>query len=120
MDGERISLRLEREDLELIDEFIEESNDISNRSQLTRIAIRSYIEGVSPRSSQGAETRICIDVPRPALGLIKRQVRVGMYRSVAEAIEDCVRDHFISSEYLEELKKRALEEELGTLNTVFD
>lgn len=120
MDGERITLRLEREDLELIDRFIKESEEIDNRSQLARVAIRSYIEGVSSRPSQGAENRITIVVPRPAMGPIQRFVRDGVYKSMTEAIEGCVRDHFITKEYLETLKKRALEEELDTVSLVSD
>jgi metal-responsive CopG/Arc/MetJ family transcriptional regulator len=75
MDGERISLRLEREDLEFIDRFIEGSEEISNRSQLARIAIRSYIEGVSSQPSQGADNRISIIVPRPAIQIDGRSHR---------------------------------------------
>ena len=120
MDDERISLRLEREDLELIDRFIEESEEISNRSQLARIAIRSYIEGVSSKPSQGTENRISIVVPRPAMGTIKHYVRDGVYKSMVEAVESCVREHFITKEYMETLKKRALEEELSTLSVISD
>jgi len=120
MEGERITLRLESEDLELIDRFIIESDEISNRSQLARIAIRSFIEGASSQPSQGAKSRISVEVPRPALGAIKGFVRDGIYKSVAEAIESCVRDRYISTEYQDKLIRKALKQELETINMVSD
>ncbi len=44
MDGERISLRLEPEDLVLLDAFIEKHPEYSNRSNFARVAFRSFIE----------------------------------------------------------------------------
>jgi len=120
MDGERISLRLEKEDLELIDEFIDMTPDIGNRSQLARIAIRSYIEGASSRPIPGADTRITVEVPRAAMRAIGVMVRDGIYKSVADAIEDSVRDAFITKEYAEEVKQRAFREHMETLQKVSD
>jgi Arc/MetJ-type ribon-helix-helix transcriptional regulator len=120
MDGERITLRLESEDLELIDRFIDESEEISNRSQLARIAIRSYIGGIKAPPSSGADNGIIVDVPRPALSAIHTFVRDGVYRSVAEAIESCVRDRYITEEYQKRLTNEALNRELGTVKMVSD
>jgi len=120
MDGERITLRLETEDLDLIDRFIDESEEISNRSQLARIAIRSYIEGVSSRPSSGADNRISVDVPRPALRAITGFVREGVYKSVADAIESCVRDRYISKEYRDRLMNRVLDEDLEIAHLISD
>jgi Arc/MetJ-type ribon-helix-helix transcriptional regulator len=120
MDGERITLRLGAEELDLIDRFIDESDEISNRSQLARIAIRSYIEGVSSRPSTGADNRISVEVPRPALSAMRGLVRDGIYKSVAEAIESSVRDQYITKEYRQRLLNKALDEELETVKMVSD
>lgn len=120
MDGERISLRLEKDDLRLIDEFIEMSPEISNRSQLARVAIRSYIDGLKSRTSPGASNKITIEVPRAAMRTIEVMVRDGIYKTPVDAIEDCIRDAFITKEYIEEVKKKALHEHMETLHKVCD
>ena len=120
MDGERISLRLEKEDLELIDEFIEMTPEVANRSHLARIAIRAYIEGANTRPVSGADNMITIEVPRAALRAIDVMVRDGIYKTMADAIEDCVRDSFITKEYAEEVKRRSFQEHMETLQKVSD
>lgn len=109
MDGERISLRLEKEDLELIDEFIRAHPEVSNRSQLARLAIRSFIEG-STHSRQGAEQDlVTVDLPRAARRSIEAWVMAGVYKSVADAIERCVSDKFISEEFRQKVEKRIVD-----------
>ncbi|MFP4171097.1 MAG: hypothetical protein ACLFUV_08800 [Methanomassiliicoccales archaeon] len=120
MDGERITLRLEGDDIDIIDRYIDESADISNRSQLARRAIRSYISGTSSHVSPGSDNTISIEVPGAAKGAIEAMVRSGIYKSMGEAIEDCVRKQFITEEYIEEVKRRAFEESKEILHKVSD
>jgi len=42
-ENERITLRLEKENLELIDAFLKGSTSHGNRSQLVRDAVQAYI-----------------------------------------------------------------------------
>ena len=52
MDGERITLRLTSKELEMMDDFIVESERFDNRSQLTREAIRLYVIGGAERDDR--------------------------------------------------------------------
>ena len=45
-DNERITLRLEKENLELIDGFLKENKSYDSRSQLVRDAVQSFIQGL--------------------------------------------------------------------------
>jgi Arc/MetJ-type ribon-helix-helix transcriptional regulator len=113
MDGERISLRLEPEDLELLDAFIERHPEYSNRSNFARVAIRSFIE-----QSEGAQTVIgtknptkknvlSVEVPRMVHETIMDSVRAGMYNSPEEAVVECLRKQYIKTEETLEAIKRA-------------
>jgi len=121
MDGERISLRLGCEELELIDRFIEEHPEFSNRSQLARIAVRSFIESKSEPEPPGTRSnRVVVEIPKLALEVIEGMTRAGIYNSVGGAIEDCVRKEFVSKEYLEEVKRKIFEVGRETLEVVHD
>ncbi|MEM0449498.1 MAG: hypothetical protein QW520_06740 [Methanomassiliicoccales archaeon] len=115
MDGERITLRLEPEDLELIDEFVEKRPEFSNRSHLARVAIRTFIEGASGTPvSEERGARITVEMPKAVLHVLNAMVKEGYYNSIADAIEETVRKEFISKEHLEDAKKRALEARKNT------
>jgi len=108
VEGERISLRLDAEDLNLIDDFIAKSNEFSNRSQLARTAVRAYIE-MREGGSEGANrpNEIVVQLPPMVLETIKTLVAQGMYTSVSEAVADGARHHFLHEEHVEEMKKEA-------------
>lgn len=105
MEGERISLRLEGEDLELIDEFVEEHPEFSNRSQLARKALRAFIErdgGTRVRGSGKGE--MVIMVPPAVRSIMDGMVEEGYYSSVEEIVVECLRKEFISRESFEKVK----------------
>jgi Arc/MetJ-type ribon-helix-helix transcriptional regulator len=120
MDGERISLRLGKEELELLDRFIEEHPDFSNRSQLARVALHSFIEAKGTQVSESNAKEIPVKIPRAALGIIEGMVRAGIYNSVGGAVEDCVRKEFVPKEYLEDVKRKIFETKRETLEVVPD
>jgi Arc/MetJ-type ribon-helix-helix transcriptional regulator len=108
-EGERITIRLDAEDLKLIDDFIVSSNEFSNRSQLARAAVRAYIE-LRAGGSEGTNARpneIVVLVPPLVLETVKQLVSEGVYSSVSEAIADSARHEFLHREHVEELKKDA-------------
>ena len=111
MDGERITLRLEPEILELIDDFVEKRPEFSNRSHLARVALRAFIEGAhkTPMSEETGN-RVTIEVPTALLHVMRTMVKEeGLYNSVDDVIMETLRKEFVSKQYLEEAKKRALE-----------
>jgi Arc/MetJ-type ribon-helix-helix transcriptional regulator len=116
MDGERITLRLEPEDLELLDDFVRKRPEFSNRSQLARVAIRAFIDGAQGSPvSEDKTNRISVELPKAALHVIKGMIREGIYTTPEEAIKDAVRKEFLPKEHLDEAKKRALEVRKNTL-----
>ena len=101
-DGERITLRLEQEDLVLIDEYIEDHPEFSSRSHLARIAIRSMIEGdagaeEAVESSQ-KKNLITVEIPRAIFEIMEDTIERGEYTSFQTAIEELVRERFLSRE----------------------
>jgi len=85
----RITLRLERDNLALIDEFLEAHPDFRNRSQLCRKAVQSFIENVT----QGGNS-VTIEIPVRILEAIDHLVSDGYFNDRAEAIVQAVREHF--------------------------
>lgn len=111
MENERITIRLDLEDLKLLDEFIAESKEFSNRSQLARAAIRAYVEA----KSAGADgtigkkpNEVVVTLPPLVLDMIAHLVAEGVYSTISEAVADCTRDKFLHAEHVESIKKDAM------------
>jgi Arc/MetJ-type ribon-helix-helix transcriptional regulator len=101
-DGERITLRLEQEDLTLIDEYIEKHREYSSRSHLARIAIRSMIEG-DTGAEEAAEpslkrNTIIVEIPRAIFEIMEDNIERGEYTNHQAIIEAAVRERFLSKE----------------------
>jgi Arc/MetJ-type ribon-helix-helix transcriptional regulator len=101
-DGERITLRLEQDDLTLIDEYIEKHREYSSRSHLARIAIRAMIErdaeaeeAVEPSQKK---TIIKVEIPRAVFDIMVDNIERGEYSSHQTIIEELVRERFLSRE----------------------
>lgn len=105
-ENERISLRLGPEELRLIDEFIAENSEFSNRSQLARAAIRAYIENrCGGTEEKRAPNEILVTLPPLILETIKHMIDQGLYSDISEAVADCTRHQFLHEDRLEELKR---------------
>ena len=87
--GERISLRLEKENLDLIDQFLKQNPTFGNRSKLCRDAVQAFIETVT----QGGNT-VTIRIPRHYLELIDHFVTDGLFLNREHAIVKAVEDLF--------------------------
>lgn len=107
IENERISLRLDLEDLKLIDQFIAESNEFSNRSQLARAAIRAYIENRYGDVAERAPNQVLVTLPPLVQDTIGHLIEQGVYSSISEAVADCTRHEFLHGEHLDELKHDA-------------
>jgi Arc/MetJ-type ribon-helix-helix transcriptional regulator len=105
MEGERISLRLEGEDLELIDDFIDGHPEISNRSQLARIALRAFIErDGGSRVEISGKGEMVIKVPPAVRSIMEGMVEEGYYNSAEDIVLECLRKEFVSRDNLEKVK----------------
>ncbi|HUU07395.1 MAG TPA: ribbon-helix-helix domain-containing protein [Thermoplasmata archaeon] len=112
LENERITLRLDADELRLMDEFIVSSREFSNRSQLARTAISIYIE-----SRAGGEegtiikaNEVVVQLPPLVLDTIAHLVAEGMYSNISEAVADCARHQFIHEEHVESIKKDAVQQ----------
>ena len=103
-DDGRITLRLEKDNLEAIDEFLASHPDFRNRSQLCRDAVQSFIEN----RTQGGNA-VSVQVPKRVLEAIDHLVSDGYYNDREDAIVQALREHF-TAEKLKEFQ--ATKEEL--------
>ena len=88
-ENERITLRLEKENLELIDGFLKENKSYDSRSQLVRDAVQSFIQ-----SLRGEGNTVSIHVPKYYLDLIDRLVSDGYFLSREHAIVRSIEEWF--------------------------
>jgi Arc/MetJ-type ribon-helix-helix transcriptional regulator len=88
-ENERITLRLEKENLELIDAFLKENTSHGNRSQLVREAVQAYIQTIR----EGGD-RVTIRIPRYYLDLIDRLVADGYLLNREHAIVRSIEEWF--------------------------
>lgn len=88
-ENERITLRLEKENLELIDHFLAVNPIYKNRSQLCRDAVQSFIESVT----MGGNT-VQLRVPRRYLELIDHLVADGYFLSREHAVVRAIEEWF--------------------------
>ena len=88
-ENERITLRLEKENLELIDAFLKQNTSHGNRSQLVREAVQAYIQTIR----DGGDS-ITIRIPRYYLDLIDRLVADGYFLSREHAVVRSIEEWF--------------------------
>lgn len=91
VDGERISLRLEPEDLELIDDFVDQHPEFSNRSHLARMAIRAFIEKDGVAISKPSDNnRVTVTLSGRQKNVLEQLVTQGDVVSMEYAIQDAI------------------------------
>src|SRR2546427_4259164 len=88
-ENERTTLRLEKETLELIDEFLKASTSHGSRSQRGRDAVQTYIQTIR----EGGDT-VKIRIPRYYLELIDRLVADGYFLSREHAVVRSIEEWF--------------------------
>ncbi len=88
-ENERITLRLEKENLELIDAFLQANASFGNRSKLVREAVQAYIQTIR----EGGDT-VTVRIPRYYLDLIDRLVADGYFLNREHAIVRSIEEWF--------------------------
>ncbi len=95
-ESDRITLRLERENLEKIDAFLEENREFGSRSQLCRIALQQFLDQ-SRRTSDGINLRI----PRVLMDYIDALVNEGYFLNREHAVLRSIEAYFSRDRMLE-------------------
>ena len=97
MDGERISLRLEPEDLELIDQFVGQHPEYSNRSHLARMALRAFIEKDGAKvSAPTSANRVTVTLPPRLKNVIDQLISDGEVSDWNYVIERALQDIYMA------------------------
>jgi Arc/MetJ-type ribon-helix-helix transcriptional regulator len=102
---DRITLRLQKENVDAIDSFLKDNEEFRSRSELCRIALDKYISDKrEEREPKGRVVRIM--VPTRFFELMDRLVDDGYYTSVESIINKLILDHFTPERMksLDELK----------------
>lgn len=113
LENERITLRLDSDILRLMDEFVIESREFSNRSQLARAAVSAYIEAKTMGAEEGSSrgpNEVVVQLPPLVLDTIAYLVGEGIYSTMSEALADCARHQFLHEEHVEAAKKDAVQQ----------
>lgn len=97
-ENERITLRLEKENLELIDGFLSDNKSWTNRSQLVRDAVQSFI-----RSVREGGNIVTVRIPRYFLDLMDHLVANGYFLDREHAVVRAVEGWF-SAERVKEIQ----------------
>jgi Arc/MetJ-type ribon-helix-helix transcriptional regulator len=115
-DNERITLRLEKENLELIDSFLKENKSYDSRSQLVRDAVQSFIQ-----SLRGEGNTVSLHVPKYYLELIDRLVADGYFLSREHAIVRSIEEWF-TRERVKEIQdhRKEIDKTTGKVVSVSD
>jgi len=104
IENERITLRLGPEELRMIDEFITEREEFDNRSQVTRAAIKAFIENRCMKEESRAPNEVLVTLPQLVLETIKHLMEQGVYSTISEAVADCARHEFLHNDKMSQLK----------------
>ena len=115
-ENERITLRLEKENLELIDVFLKENKSYDSRSQLVRDAVQSFIQ-----SLRGEGNTVSLHVPKYYLELIDRLVADGYFLSREHAIVRSIEEWF-TRERVKEIQdhRKEIDKTTGKVVSVTD
>ncbi|OPY31992.1 MAG: hypothetical protein A4E32_01600 [Methanomassiliicoccales archaeon PtaU1.Bin124] len=97
VDGERISLRLEPEDLELIDSFVEQHPEFSNRSHLARMALRAFIEKDGAKvSAPSSGNRVTVALAPRLKNVIDQLIDEGELLDWNSVVQDALQRIYMS------------------------
>ncbi len=102
-ENDRITLRLERENLAKIDAFIAANPQFGSRSHLCRIALQSFLEG-----REESEGGVRLKVPRVLMEYIDSLVDEGYFLDREHAVLRAVESYF-SREKLKEINEHRKE-----------
>jgi len=95
--NERVTLRLEKDNLDRMDSFLQKSKDFSNRSQFLRVAVEAFID-----RTEKTQEEITVKIPAKYLGYIDVLIKDGYFLSREYAVLRCI-EEFLSPENVKRL-----------------
>ncbi|GEM_PF-5681136 len=102
---EKITIRISREDLDSIDEFLERNHRYGSRSEFFRKLASDFVSNSNRHLVHLSDT-VCIKIPRSINNLLSAAVEKGIFNSVSESISIILNDLDSNRELLALIKKR--------------
>ena len=90
--GERITIRLPGKDLRIIDSFLEEEEEFTNRSELLRVASKELIDRLIAHK-KGRSEETYVPVSSDQVVAIDYLIRKGRFKSRDDALFEILRDY---------------------------
>jgi metal-responsive CopG/Arc/MetJ family transcriptional regulator len=87
--NERVTLRLEKDNLDRMDSFLKETKEFSNRSQFLRVAVEAFID-----RTEKTQEEVSIKIPAKYLGYIDALIGDGYFLSREHAVLRCIEEFF--------------------------
>jgi metal-responsive CopG/Arc/MetJ family transcriptional regulator len=87
--NERVTLRLERDNLDRMDSFLRETKEFSNRSQFLRVAVETFID-----RTEKTQEEVSVKIPAKYLGYIDALIRDDYFLSREYAVLRCIEEFF--------------------------
>lgn len=103
--GEKITLRISRENLDEIDEFLTRNPRYGSRSEFLRNVAIDFIAKTRVQMIQDGET-VCIKLPASIDTWISTAVNKGIFNNINEAVGIIINDLDASGKLLEIIEKR--------------
>lgn len=99
--NERVTLRLERDNLDRMDSFLKHTKEFSNRSQFLRVAVETFMD-----RTEKAQKEVSIKIPAKYLGYMDALIRDGYFPSREYVLNRCI-EEFFSPENTETMDKHS-------------
>lgn len=103
--GEKITLRISRENLDEIDEFLDRNPRYGSRSEFLRNLAIDFISKTRVQMVQSSET-VCVKLPSSIDDWINQAVNMGIFNSSSEAVGIILNDLDASGKLLEIISNR--------------
>lgn len=103
--GEKITLRISRDNLDEIDEFLGRNPRYGSRSEFLRNLAIDFIAKTRVQMIQSDET-VCVKLPSSIDGWINQAVNMGIFNSTSEAVGIILNDLDASGKLLEIIANR--------------
>ncbi|MFQ6127911.1 MAG: hypothetical protein ACE5QW_03305 [Thermoplasmata archaeon] len=101
--NERVTLRLEKDNLERMDSFLRKSKEFANRSQFLRVAVKTFID-----CAEKAQEEVSVKIPARILEYIDAQVADGYFLSREQAVLECI-EGFLTLEKVRQIEEKKKE-----------
>lgn len=103
---EKITIRISRDILEEIDEFLERNPTLGNRSEFLRNLAVEYIAKSRSKIQLQSQEAVCVQLPGLIQNILDESVQYGFFTSISEALSVVLNDLAADGQLLKVVAKR--------------